>query len=68
MTTFFRFVFSFAVVAGFIFLAKHMVFELMTGNLLAMLYPSAFIVTTLMFNELISIFNTGIRQTSGAKR
>lgn len=68
MTTLFRFVLSLICVAGIIFLAKHMVFELMDGNLLAMLYPSAFIVGALMFNELISIFRTGIQQTGSAKQ
>ena len=68
MTTLFRFVLSLTCVAGIILLAKHMVFELMEGNIFAMLYPSAFIVAVLMFNELISIFHTSVRQTSSAKQ
>ncbi len=68
MTTLFRFVLSLICVAGIILLAKHMVSELMEGNIFAMLYPSAFIVAVLMFNELIGIFHTGIRQTSSVKQ
>lgn len=53
MPSLFRLVFTFGAIIGFYLFLKDTLIELVSGNLLAIFYPSVLIVSLLALNELV---------------